>query len=164
LPQKQSTPEHFWSRVRTGQPDECWEWQGSRGSHGHGVLGYHGKRHIIASRLAYELTFGTIPSGLFICHRCDNPPCCNPAHLYAGTQAENMADRVRRGRWKGGSPVGERCGASVLTEADVLKIKERHRFTRSGIRQTGRDYGVSHSSIIALLDGRTWSHVTLPSE
>jgi|SRR5262245_23874315 len=87
----------FWDRFERPGPDACWPFRGARDRHGYGKLGRSGK---IASshRLAYTLAHGTIPEGLFVCHRCDNPPCGNPAHLFVATAKENQADRVRKGR------------------------------------------------------------------
>lgn len=89
--------ERFWSRVdRSGGPDACWPWTAravKRG--GYGDFQLRGRRYR-ASRYAYQLTHGPIPPGLVICHRCDNPPCVNPAHLYSGTQSDNERDKHRR--------------------------------------------------------------------
>ena len=89
----------FWSKVKRGAPDECWEWQASRKPKGYGQLfiNYHSAH---AHRMAYQLTYGAIPDGMFVCHACDNPPCCNPAHLWLGTHRDNSADMVRKGRQK----------------------------------------------------------------
>lgn len=89
----------FWAKVDTsGGPDACWPWTGSRqGRGGYGIVEWRG-RPTRAHRLAYTLAVGTIPDGLYICHRCDVPACCNPIHLYAGTQFDNMRDCVERGR------------------------------------------------------------------
>jgi hypothetical protein len=75
----------------------CWEFQGNRQAKGHGRLNYH-TRKVLAHRLAWELTHGPIPDGMLVCHHCDNPPCCNPLHLYVGTHKDNTGDAMRRGR------------------------------------------------------------------
>jgi hypothetical protein len=86
----------FWNLVDKGEPDACWEWTGKKDSYGRfkivgNVLG-------TASRIAYILTYGMFDPALEVCHRCDNPPCCNPAHLFLGTHSENMRDASAKGR------------------------------------------------------------------
>ncbi len=89
----------FWSRVDRREPDECWPWLGARrGRMGYGLFGFKHRRAVPAHRMAYLLSKGDIPKGMFVCHSCDNPPCCNPAHLWLGTHADNMADRHAKGR------------------------------------------------------------------
>lgn len=90
------TPESFYARADKLE-NGCWEWQGATNGHGYGQLGYNGKR-TTAHRLSYELSNGEIPAGVLVRHTCDNPPCCNPAHLILGTHLDNAADRVARGR------------------------------------------------------------------
>ena len=86
----------FWKRVTLGELDECWKWQGARfpAPYDYGHLCYDRYTH----RIAWELTYGPVPDGMQVCHHCDNPPCCNPTHLFLGTQADNMHDRDRKGR------------------------------------------------------------------
>lgn len=99
----------FWERVDTSAgPEGCWPWTGSTQGKGHGQV-YRGPCRKSAPhkahRVAWELTHGPIPAGLFVCHHCDNPPCCNPAHLYVGTAADNARDMFARGRARpGGRP------------------------------------------------------------
>lgn len=90
----------FWKWVDRSDPDGCWPWTRFRGTDGYGFLRI-GQKTIRTHRHAWTLTNGPIPSGAEVCHRCDNPPCCRPDHLFLGTHAENMADMVaknRRGR------------------------------------------------------------------
>lgn len=98
LSKRRPLHERFWSKVNTGDgPDDCWLWEGAKAPFGHGHITDGGKT-LYTHRLAWELTNGPIPAGLFVCHRCDRPSCCNPAHLYLGTPKDNVQDRFDRGR------------------------------------------------------------------
>lgn len=89
--------EVFWSRVDRRADDECWPWRGGKLKDGYG--GFYLDGHTIgAHRAAWILTFGEIAQGLLVCHTCDNPPCCNPHHLFLGTDGDNQRDSVAKGR------------------------------------------------------------------
>src|SRR4051812_13356235 len=90
--------ERFWEKVDIRSNDECWPWKACKNEHGYGLFGVGNKRLKTSNRVAYELAVGPIPDGLRICHKCDNPPCCNPRHLYPATQRHNMLDRDMKGR------------------------------------------------------------------
>lgn len=87
----------FWSKVRKGKQDECWPWTASFGSNKYGQI-RQGKKNHTSHRLAYELTYGSVPKGMCVLHQCDNTACCNPLHLRIGTHAENMRDMIAKGR------------------------------------------------------------------
>lgn len=93
---------NFWAYVDRGGPDVCWVWKGSKLPSGYGRVSWQGKT-TYAHRVAHLLAHGAIPAGMCVCHHCDNPPCCNPSHLWLGTQQDNMADRDRKGRTARGS-------------------------------------------------------------
>lgn len=116
--------------------DECWPWMLSLSAGtGYGSAGKHGPS---AHRRAYMLTYGSIPVGMYVLHRCDNPPCCNPAHLVLGSQADNMRDCAQKGRVRGGSP--ERFGAA--DRASILSLIESGQSYRELARRWGTSHGV----------------------
>jgi len=88
--------ERFWAKV--DRTDDCWLWTACRTTHGYGQFRPERSRGAQAHRVAWELTNGPIPAGMLVLHRCDNPPCVNPAHLFLGTQSDNMRDMYAKGR------------------------------------------------------------------
>ncbi len=90
--------ERFWEKVNVRTINECWEWNACTYHHGYGKFSLTRCHPVYAHRVAYELTYGSIPPGLLVCHTCDNRPCCNPSHLFVGTQKDNMQDCKRKGR------------------------------------------------------------------
>lgn len=152
--------DRFWEKVARGGPGQCWEWQGSRDELGYGFFRVsHNENMRKAHRVAWELINGPIPQGQRVCHRCDNPPCCNPADLFLGTHAENMADRNLKGRSTKGRVLhwGERSGRSAkLTLVQVEEIAAT--YAAGGISQSelGQRYGVSQTHIGRIVRGERW--------
>jgi hypothetical protein len=104
--------ERFWANVAKGAEDECWLWLGARVPKGYGVATGDRGKYVRAHRMSWAIHFGDVPKGMWVLHRCDNPPCVNPAHLFLGTNADNVADMWDKGRAKPhGVPVKERRGA-----------------------------------------------------
>lgn len=99
-------PRYF---TEIADPDACWEWQGARRVRGYGKFSTWGRRSVVASRYAWERAFGPIPPGLQVCHRCDNPPCVRPSHLFVGTQLDNVRDQAAKGRWISASALKTHC-------------------------------------------------------
>lgn len=159
--------ERFWLKVERG--NGCWSWTGNCQHDGYGVIRLLNKT-LVAHRVSWELHRGPIPVGLSVLHHCDNRPCVRPDHLYLGTQVENGADMVRRGRSAKGarSPMrlhpesrlyGERNHEAKLTTDDVRDIRQRYE-TRSALMPTmAREYGVTTTQIWRIVHRMTWKHI-----
>lgn len=149
--------ERFWSRVVI--TPGCWTWTGSRNRKGYGYLNVNGLEKT-AHRAAYALTNGPVPDGLWVLHRCDNPPCCNPGHLFLGTNADNVADRVAKGRTVA-SPV-ESSTQAKLTDAAVIAIREACA-TGARVSDVAASFGVSPALVSRVRRRQGWTHVAGPA-
>jgi len=140
----------------TGHSDECWPWPGARTSTGYGNIRLGGRkgRNVKAHRLAYELAHGPIPDEMLVCHKCDNPPCCNPAHLFLGTTLDNVRDKISKGR----DTKGETNGRARLTDENVTAIRERQAAGESQ-RHLAHEFGVSEATISRVVNRKLWGHV-----
>lgn len=144
----------LWPRVNKGNASECWEWSGAKTKAGYGLLTIKYKNYL-AHRLAWELhNDSKIPKGVFVCHHCDNPACCNPAHLFLGTQADNMKDAAMKGRVM----QGEGHFSTDLTIDDVRRIRYLG-YTNMTKKNIGEKFGISRQSVTDILLKRTWGHV-----
>lgn len=143
--------QRFWSKVDRRGPDDCWEWQACRNRDGYGLfMLQHPEKAERAHRVSYGLHTGAIPDRVVVRHKCDNPACCNPAHLELGTQAQNVQDMVSRGRQKG--PSSERSRSTKLTAEQVDQIRR----AKGTIKELGTQYGVHFSTIARIRRGDTW--------
>jgi HNH endonuclease len=152
----------FWDKVKRGRG--CWLWQGWKDADGYGHLWLRSKGtfHVygIASRICWELTRGKIPKGLCVLHRCDNPACVNPRHLFLGTNKENSADKVAKGRQARGTMQRD-------AKLDEKKVREIRRRYRRGINPAYRggpntydlavEYGVSQGLISKVVRRELWN-------
>lgn len=183
-----SDEERFWSRVdKSAGPEGCWPYQGKDDKRGYVRIMIKRKR-VGVHVLSFTIANGKVPEGQIVCHHCDNPPCVNPKHLFAGTYKDNTQDMMAKGRHVSGPTLhpermprgtrhgshlhpervarGERCGASVLT-ADAIRAVRRIGIARSliplrdrpSLKPVADGLGVSVTTLYNILSGRTWKHV-----
>lgn len=149
--------ERFWSKVDKRGANECWPWTAkARTQWGYGVFRISAKDGVIGAHRAALLLSGTpLPSGTFALHSCDNPECCNPAHLRAGTPADNMVDRKQRGRDRHVPLKGSSNGRAKLTEGEVRAMRS------SGLSsaKVAARWGISRAQAHSVLSRRSWRHV-----
>lgn len=150
---KASPSDRFWRKVTKG--DGCWLWSGSRHPNGHGYA-YLDGRVTYAHRVAWMLTRGSIPDGINVCHKCDNPPCVNPDHLFLGTQADNMRDSAEKGRAAAGA-----LKRSKLTPALVREVRTLLRAGWTQQKIADRLGTVTRSAIGLINQGRRWGHIRI---
>lgn len=148
------TTDRFWEKVAKGK--DCWLWTGAHTAAGYGVM-FSGGRMELAHRLGWTIAHGTVPPRMYVLHRCDNPQCVRPDHLFLGTPRDNTLDMVAKGRH--GTLRGERHQAAKITEAQAAEIKDR--VLRKGERQVDicREMGLRQSMVSAIVNGRNWRHV-----
>lgn len=151
----------FWKKVKIGKPNECWEWQGARNKNGYGEF-YPEFRNRVGSCLAHRCALvisGTPLNGkYFALHSCDNPPCCNPAHLRLGTPLTNRQDAVLRDRIRNTFAYGERHGRHKLTTSQVMEI----RVSKLKNSELSKIYKVTQATISRIISGARWAHIPLP--
>ena len=165
----ESIAERFWAKADKNGPvpphrpelGQCWMWTGHREKRGTGYGHFSparrsgGGHSIRAHRFSYELTYGEIDDSMCVLHRCDNPPCCNPAHLFLGTHADNASDKVSKGR----ACRGETHGRRRLSAETVLEI--RALYAAGGIchREISERFTVSQGQVSNILSRKSWAHL-----
>jgi hypothetical protein len=163
--------DRFWGRVKKGKG--CWLWQGYKDKKTN--YGFVNARRLLgapttAQRVAWMLTNGPITDGLHVLHKCDNPPCVRPSHLFLGTQQDNNEDRDRKGRVARGDrngsrtrpdrrAVGERCGSSRMTEKRVRRLRRAYATGRWNQRQLAARYGISQQQVSTITSRKHWKHI-----
>ncbi len=145
--------ERFWEKVSI--TSGCWLWKGARHPFGYGMIGKTRSNSITtAHRVCWELCRGPIPTGLQVLHRCDNPPCVNPNHLFLGTQKDNMMDCTMKKR----IAYGQRVSSTKLNERDVVTIRQ---LSKSGIsyQKIANEFDISIATAWMAIKRRNWKHV-----
>ena len=133
--------------------DKCQEWTGAKNENGYGRTCRNGKKQY-AHRAAWEISFGPIPDGLKVCHKCDNPSCVNPTHLFLGTQRQNIQDASEKGRMTAGK-LGERNGNHKLTASEVIVIRQIGGTTI----EISKMFGVTQGRISRIRNRKEWKHI-----
>jgi len=162
----QARAKRFWESVDcSGGFDACWPWTGTRlPKSGYGSVTFLGRR-TTAHRIAYELATGIpIPDHLNGLHSCDNPPCCNPRHVYPGTQQRNLAEMRAKGRAGDCRLFGEEHGRCVVSDADVAKIRRLRAETGISQPKLAKRFGIGQSQVSRILRGESRSMPTVPKK
>lgn len=160
-PPKRSRPtmaDRFWRKV--DKSGDCWLWTGTKTNNGYGMFCVDGSMRL-AHRVAWQLTHGLLPewseqrTGLCVLHRCDVRACVNPSHLWLGSNSENMTDMMLKKRHRAKSSPGELNGCCVLSNAEVLAIRNDERISAV----IARDYGISGGQVRKIKCRQRWGHL-----
>jgi hypothetical protein len=145
--------QRFHSRYVVDPITECWVWQrdGEKCKNLYGTFRIN-RKIVRAHRFSWELHFGIIPDGVFVCHHCDNPPCCNPSHLFLGTAKENNDDCHRKGR----APLGELHRKSKLTNELIRMIRSDSR----PYPKIAKTFGISPANVCLIKQRKAWRNVS----
>jgi len=148
--------ELFWSNVLRPDPGACWEWQSGCNAYGYGqfMIWKVKKAPEISHRMAWMLTYGPIPPGKCVLHRCDNRRCCNPSHLFLGTRPDNTADMVHKER----HARGERAGNVKLAKKQVIEI-EQLAIEDTNQREIAIWYSITQPRVSRIKHHRIWVHL-----
>lgn len=152
--------QRFWAKVDKREADECWQWTGEINGNGYGVFSIHRGDRIPAHRMAYNLTYDEpIPNGLLGCHKCDNRWCCNPAHVFPGTIADNIHDMVSKGRQLKGearsqvASHGENHYNHKISTDDLMEARAIYALGKTSFADLARRYGMSRPGIRSAILG-----------
>ena len=164
-----TTEDRFWAKVY--KTDHCWIWTASKRNKGYGAFCYRADGRLIqgrAHRYSYEINIGKIPYGLFVLHRCDNPACVRPSHLFVGTNDDNINDMIAKGRHvPGGTHCanggnwerGESHHAAKLSTTDVTEIRRIYALGGTSYSKLGGIFGINGSAAFKIVKGLLWKHV-----
>ncbi|HKE13849.1 MAG TPA: HNH endonuclease [Kofleriaceae bacterium] len=153
--------DRLWEKVLRGASDECWLWLAARTRNGYGKIGIPERGVVLAHRVAWELTHGPVPPGMFVCHSCDVRTCVNPRHLWLGTCAQNLADMRAKGRgnpWPNERARGSRHSHAKLTAEDVMAIRAAYSAGETQHAIAPR-FGVSVQQVSRIVRRELWKHL-----
>lgn len=136
---------------------KCWEWIASKNRDGYGTVSFNGKV-MTSHRVAWIVNNGKIPLSTNVLHRCDNPSCVNPEHLFLGTQGDNIRDCVQKGRFTRSDRRGEKSAISPFKNGDILSIRQEAANGKSR-SQIARERNCSRTSIDSIVNRKTWTHI-----
>jgi hypothetical protein len=141
-------PKRFWDKI--DKTDYCWNWKKKPNKNGYGFFKFGGSNNVEAHRVSWLVNFGIIPEGMYICHKCDNPMCVRPTHLFLGTPADNSNDMIKKGRQP--RIIGHR---KINYEvADQIRKDQLSGMTNKELRER---YGLAKSTISYIVNGKTWT-------
>jgi hypothetical protein len=155
-PSRSDIAMRFWNQV--DKSGGCWTWKGRKSRKGHGRFAFPSEikwRFVSAHRYSYFLYYGDFDPYLLVCHRCDNPPCVRPDHLFLGTHSDNMQDALKKGRRR----VGSDHWSSKLDEDSVREIRELYAGKLSSQSELARRFGVGRTTISRIIRRKMWSHL-----
>ncbi|HNZ67149.1 MAG TPA: HNH endonuclease signature motif containing protein [Planctomycetota bacterium] len=147
---------NFWKKVDKKGEDECWEWTACKNKYNYGQFQINYKMYL-SHRISWILENGDIPENYCICHSCDNPLCCNPNHLFLGTHKDNIADRDKKGRQAIRN--GIKNGRHILTEKEVLEIRQKYIPYKYSQQKLADEYGVCNQLVSCIINNKIWKHI-----
>jgi len=148
LTEKQS--QRFWSKAKVGRKNKCWNWKASKTNDGYGRIQVN-KENWLAHRLSWTIHNGRIPKGMHVLHKCDNPACINPSHLFLGSHLDNMRDKTKKGR----GAKGEKHGRSKLTKEQAIKI-----FYDTDLQKNiAKKHGINSVTVSLIKSRKRWKHI-----
>lgn len=143
--------ERFWSKIKI--TNTCWIWTGARHDYGYGLTNFF-QYQLYTHKVSWQLTYGEIPKGKLVCHKCDNPPCVRPTHLFIGSPKDNIQDMIKKGR----NRIGEKVVQAKLSPNQVRRIRKLHGPGMGYIRLSHK-FGVSASQIHHIIKRISWKHI-----